>query len=412
MIGSFLKVARMKRNQWKSREELEEMQEKKLCDLISYACKHVPHYKKHLKKIGGLDELSSLPLITKKHLRDPGPFISNQYKKESLLAGKTSGSTGMPLTTYSNQRERAYGLALYRSRFIEAGFGPLDLMARVVYRTSDNVFGGARGFFRTRFLSLFDDEEKNLLTLASMRPDVIRSYPSVLALLAHKNLDAAIGLNVRKAISTAEILSKETRKLVTRSFNCDLRNIYGAIETGPIAWECEKGSMHVHSDSIIIEAVDSNGNPLKEGKCGDVVLTPLWMRSMPLIRYNLGDKVKLGSKCRCGRGSHVITDIKGRSGEFLTMHSGRICHSLSLDIYIRTFPNILLFKAFQERPGHLYIKIVPKGRLSKETQNQIVKKLQGCFPEPMDIEIELVNKIERDRTGKISAVVSKVKPRF
>lgn len=398
-----LRVAQMGRNQWKSRDELEEMQQEKLRSLLFYASEHVPHY----KYIKNQRDLEDLPFITKKHLRDPGPFISSQHKREFLYPLRTSGSTGTPLTTYCTPREWYYRTSLYCSRLIEAGLRPLDYSVRVLCRPM-NSFYWFPGLFRGEYLSMFDDEMKILSSLKRIGPDAVVSYPSTLILLAYKNMASGTDFKVGKVFSNAEALSKRARKLISRSFGCGLRDTYGAVETGPIAWECEKGSMHLHSDSIIAEVLDDTGAPVKQGKHGNIVLTPLWIRSMPLIRYNLGDRVRLGSKCRCGRGSHVIEDIMGRSDDFVIMQSGK-AFALPLDSYMR-YQEIILFRAIQERPGQLCINVVPRKGLSKGLQKRIVTEIQSLFPEPMDIEIAVVDELPRDRSGKLRSVISRVNP--
>ncbi len=371
---------------------------------------NVPYYKKTLSKIKSLDDLQFLPTIRKKDLREPDHFISTQYKKESLLRFRTSGSTGLALETYATAQERAYRLALYRLRFIESGFNPRDLMARVVYKPSDTVFSGKLGLFRTHFISLFQDELKILEELAKIKPQVVRSYPGTLTILAKANLD--FGLKIPKVFSSAAVLSENARKLINRSFGADVRNIYGAVETGPIAFECEKGNLHLHSDSIIAEVVDESGQRLPDGKPGSLVLTPLWLRAMPLIRYNIADLVSMGTKCPCGRGSHVIKTVSGRVDPLIMMKSGKLATSVAFDIYVRTFPGVLAFQALQEEPGKCILFIVPGDDFKKETIPGLKSKLESTFPEPFEIEPRIVHSIKPGPSGKISSFISKLKHEF
>jgi phenylacetate-CoA ligase len=400
----------MRQNQWKTQSEIEELQEKKLLSLISHAMENVPYYKETLSKIHSLDDLHLLPTISKKDLRNPERFISRQYQKESLLRFKTSGSSGLALETYATTKERAYRLALYRARFIESGFNPTDLMARVVYKPSDTVFSGNLGLFRTHFISLFQNGDKILDELSRLKPQVIRSYPGTLAILAKANLD--YGLKIPKAFSSAAVLSENARNMIRRSFGADVRNIYGAVETGPIAFECEKGGLHVHSDSIIAEVIDDSGKKLPAGKSGSLVLTPLWLHAMPLIRYNIADQVSMGSKCACGRGSHVIEAVGGRIDPLLVMKSGKLATSVAFDIYVRTFPGIIAFQAFQEEAGKCILFIVPDKEFNKKTLPKLKSKLESTFPEQFIVEPRVVDSIAPDESGKISSVKSKLKHEF
>ncbi len=410
MIDSTLSIFQMQRNQWKSRSEIEEIQEDKLLSLVSHAVQNVPHYKKMPAKINSIDDLRLLPTISKQDIRNPDWFISAECKKEDLIRFRTSGSTGLALETYGTPDERAYRLALYRLRFIEAGFHPLDLMARVVYKPSDNVFSGKFWLYRTRFISMFQEDAKILEELSKIKPQIIRSYPGTLAVLAKANLD--FGLKIPKAFSSAAVLSDNARKMIKRSFGADIRNIYGAVETGPIAFECEKGNLHLHSDSIIAEVVDESGQPVPAGASGSLVLTPLWLRTMPLIRYNIADQVSMGSKCPCGRGSHVIKKIGGRIDPLLVMKSGKLTTSVAFDIYVRTFPGIVAFQAFQDEPGRCVLSIVPDKEFNKSSIPKLKKTLESKFSEQFEIDIRTVESIKPEASGKIPSVKSKIRHEF
>jgi phenylacetate-CoA ligase len=411
MPQTALALFKMMANQWKSRSEIEDIQEKKLRALISHARKHIPKYKKY-PDLKSIHDLPSLPIISKSDIRKVDQFLCQGLEKSSLNKFETSGSTGMPLTLYTSHRDGGHRRLLYKHRLIEAGFMPFNLMARVMYSSSNDVFL-YEPFFRTRFVSCFDPEEEILKSLKSIGPDIVSSYPSLLALLAKKNLEDDNCLQFRSVFSIAEVLSKPIRVLIKKSFSCDLRDTYGAIETGPIAFECKKGSMHLHSDSIIAEVVDDHGDPVKEGKYGNILLTPLWQRTMPLIRYNLADKTALLSKCKCGRGSPVLKSIEGRSEDYIVMRSGRLYHHTPLSVFVRYYPGILAFRGVQDSPGQLSLKIVPKGKsIPKTVQKRILDTLQDHFPEPMEMDIEIVDKLPLNKGGKMCSVVSKVKHDF
>jgi len=402
-----LKIMEMQRNQWKGREELEAMQEKKLLALISNARTNAPCYHA-LPDIRSLDELSSLPLTEKKDLWESDRHISKLFPKEKLTMVSTSGSTGMPLVIYRTKHDVDYFCMLQCSRMISTGVYPLSLVGKVLYQRR-NYFFWAPGVFRYLFVSMFEEEGKILSMLKKAKPDILLSYPSTIIPLAHHNLESALGVRVPRVLSNSEVLSEQARKLISGSFGCTIRDLYGAIETGPIAFECEKGNMHVHSDSQIVEVLDKNGEQVKEGQEGEMVVTPLWQQAMPLIRYRLGDSVTLGGQCTCGRGSHTLKNIKGRSVDYIVMRSGRPC-PLGLDLFIRNFHNILLFQIIQDEPGKVTIKIVPRGTFTDSSRQALIRTLNENSPEPLDISIEIVKSIPKTRTGKISCVVSSLKP--
>ena len=87
------------------------------------------------------------------------------------------------------------------------------------------------------------------------------------------------------------------------------------------------------SPNLFVEVVDSNGDLVDEGEVGDLVITDLNNRAMPLIRYQVKDRARLGSGCACGRGFPVLREVLGRSYDFLSAPSGRRYHGEYLMYY-------------------------------------------------------------------------------
>jgi phenylacetate-CoA ligase len=293
----------------------------------------------------------------------------------------------------------------------EAGVGPFDLQAYLSPHAAHERLIQRLGIFRRCHLSPFLREKDILTSLKKLKPRALICLPSLLSTLAHENIVSGIGVSIDKIFSTSEVLSAKARAMMARAFGSEIYDMYGAMETSWIAWQCEKGSLHLHSDSIIAEIVDDGGNPVRDGGYGNIVLTPLLKRSMPLVRYYLGDRTAFGSRCACGRGLHVLKPIEGRDDDFIVLPSGRLSPARFIHWGIRDMPEVLLFQAIQEKSGELCIKIVPSGKsLSPSKAAEIVRNLKGSFPEPMEISVEQVESLPRGKTGKIQAVISKVRP--
>jgi phenylacetate-CoA ligase len=406
LLKTALAIARMKLDS--RRDDLDSWQQERLRELVAYAAKRVPYYRKI--SLRGNDDLASIPLTTKDALREgPDSFLAEGFSKDSLGKITTSGSSGMPVTIYYNEYEANHRLALEYYQLTECGVGPFDRQAHLTYYTLPRKTLQRLGVFRREYLSFYDDERENILRLKGIRPDVLHCYPSFLVPLAEANKEHGMGFSVKKIFSSAELLSEASRSIIEKSFQCDLRDFYGSTETSWVAWQCEKGSMHLH-DSIIAEVVDDAGMPLGKGKTGNLVLTPLWKRVMPFIRYYIGDRTALADKCRCGRTGGILMPIEGRNDDFIVLPSGRIRSARFVDLSIRSIPGILLYQAVQEKQGELTLMIVPAGKLSKSSENLLVKNLKSSFPEPMEISVEIVDSIQRGKSGKIRSVISKVKP--
>ncbi|MEW6722393.1 MAG: hypothetical protein AB1324_03960 [Candidatus Micrarchaeota archaeon] len=415
VMRAALLMAGMKRSQWMEESDMAELQGRRLRELVEYSRAEVPHYKKALGevKVRDIDDLPSLPLTDKRMVRGmPDSFISRRFEKNSLSKKVTSGSSGIPLTLYSTGAESDYHLALEYQQMTEAGVGPLDLQAHVTYYRLEPHALQRLGLFRRVYLLNSDPEEKNLRALKRLRPGVFHCYPSFLAPLAHVNMRDSIGFTVPRVFSSAEVLSPASRRLITRSFQCDLRDLYGSTETSWIAWQCERGSMHLHSDSIIAEIVDGSGKPVKGGRAGSLVLTPLWKRAMPFIRYSIGDRASFAPACPCGRrGLRVMNPVQGRNDDFIVLRSGRFASARLVEEIVRSAPGVMQYQAIQSEPGELLVRIVPSGKgIPESAKKAIADGLRRSYREEMDIRFEAAGSLPRGGTGKLRSVISKVKP--
>ena len=402
MLRSLSFLAQMKLNQWKSREEIEELQRRKFAALLDSARKKVQFYKKYPDA-----ELGRLPLLSKEQILEaPESFLS--VPKCLLFSFPTSGSSGQPLPVYYSGVEGAYGAALSHFQYLEAGAAPWKkVTAFSHYEPPSTPFLELLGR-RWEYLSVFDHESKCLAEIGKSRPDIVISCPSLLSLLARENNDTGNRICVPKIFSRSEHLSRENRALIQDSFSCQVHNFYGTNEASWVAWECEAGSIHVHSDSVMLEVVDQEGKSLGPGIEGDIAITPLWRNSMPFLRYLIGDRGILGTECSCGRGTHILEKLVGRDDDFIILPGGGRVSARSINL-LDEFHSLKQYQIIQKTPRRLVFRYVPS-KTWDGTVNALVREriLRGCKGEELDIEFEETDKISRGKTGKIQAVVSEL----
>ncbi len=399
-----LLLAEMKSNQWKSRAELEAIQEGKLRDLISYARKHVPHYR-DLEEVKSIDGLSELPVLGKPHVvGNPDSFISAEFDKRFLKKQSTSGSTGIPLDIYHHGRESVFGPAFELRHLTEVGVGPLDLQMRIAHYSREPNMLQRLGLFRREYLSIFDKPAENIRMLRSRRPDVLFAFTSVLSSLAHANNASEGGVKAKAVLSCGEVLTEDTRKLISSSFGCPVYDAYGCMETSWIAWECEQGSLHVNSDHLIIEIVDDDDEPVGRGRYGNVLVTPLWQRAMPFIRYRVGDRTAFGPGCRCGRGLPVIKPVEGRDDDFLMLQDGTRISPRVLPCALVEVEGIREYQIIQDDVDDFTFRYVPMKDVD-------LRQIEGIFRRHLgDVRLgfEKVDEIPSTKTGKRKKVMSKL----
>ena len=121
--------------------------------------------------------------------------------------------------------------------------------------------------------------------------------------------------------SASEVLTYSTRRIASAAWGRPPHNVYAATETSGIAAECgEHAGMHLFEDLVITEVVDADNRPVPPGEYGaKVLVTVLFSRTLPLIRYEMSDSLQVGGDhdCACGRPYALITGIQGREQEAL-----------------------------------------------------------------------------------------------
>ena len=156
--------------------------------------------------------------------------------------------------------------------------------------------------------------------LQAFDPQWLASYPSSADLLADAQRAGSMRLQLKGLWTGGETLDSSTRARLTESFDCPIRDDYGASECLPIAWECPLGALHVNEDWVLLEPVDRNLQPVPPGAVSDtVLLTNLANHLQPLLRYDLGDRVtRMPLPCRCGSPFMTIR-VEGRDDDILEL---------------------------------------------------------------------------------------------
>ena len=184
---------------------------------------------------------------------------------------------------------------------------------------------------------------------------------------------------------------------------------YATIESGLIAWECsEHYGYHINIDSVVLEFLE-NGKSVQPGKRGNVVITNLHSYAMPIIRYELGDVcIPSGDVCPCGSELPLMLIVEGRVDDMIYTATGKVVSPNSITNVMEAVDGISQFRVIQETEEKLLTLIVKGRGFSSNTPKiaqQLLKKLVG---EEMEVNIQLVDGIPMEHTGKIRSVISNV----
>jgi phenylacetate-CoA ligase len=369
----------------------------------------------------GLTDLQAIPLLTKDIIRANTAAMKARDAR-GLQLSNTGGSTGEPLMFFVDKaRLSHYVAAKWRAtRWWGVDVGdpeivvwgsPIELGAQDWLRCLRDVF------LRSSLLPAFGLSESNLdafiAQIRARRPAMLFGYPSVLAYIARHAETRGESLNdigIRAAFVTSERLYPEQRDQIMRTFGCRVANSYGGRDSGLIAHECPQGGMHITAEDIIVEIVDAEGTPVPCGTSGEIVVTNMAGTGFPFIRYRTGDVGILDDRtCACGRGLPLIREIQGRTTDFVVAQDGTVMHGLALIYVVRDLPGIRKFKIVQERIDHTKVLLVPSLQFDHSVVERINKGMAERLGPGVRIDVEVVQDIPSEKSGKYRYVTSKVR---
>jgi phenylacetate-CoA ligase len=400
-------LARLKSEQRLDRDNLERIQAERLAAIVE-AASRTRHYSRILSLgIERPGDLSRLPSISKDDvLRSPGSFI-NPGEKGPLIETKSSGYSGKQLRVLLNREVAVENDAAKYCFLTDFGLGPADFFAETtIFRDKPAI--DIYGICRRLRLPVLGKEEEHLALLRRHGVNALRAFPSIASVLAKLNAESPHPLGMKFVNCGAETLGPAERRSIESSFSSEVFMNYGITEFGYAAWECPEHSLHVNSSSVILEIVDGKGRPKRNGP-GEIALTTLNNRAMPLLRYRTGDRGSWGKDCACGRGGPVLGSVEGRLADAIALPSGRLCPSIKF-----YFPSdmkadcsgIRQYQLVQTAPSVLVFRFVPlRQGPGPECLAEIKAKVMRAAGEEISVEFEETDSIPRAPGGKFRPVV-------
>lgn len=306
------------------------------------------------------------------------------------LSSGTSGHRGLFLVS-------PWESAAWAGTILARTLTPRREPTRVAFflRANSNLYEGLGGrLVRFRFFDLMLPVADAVAALNAFDPAFIVGPPSLLGFLADAREAGELRARPDRLLAVAETLEPQDRARLETVFAAPVGQVYQCTE-GLLALSCPSGSLHVQEDLVAIQY-----EPLP-GDAGRVtpIVTDLWRRTQPIIRYRLNDVLQLDpAPCRCGSPFQVIAAVEGRQDD--------LCHFLAADGTTRPFfpdtirraillasPHILDYRATQERPGHLRVALalppdIPFAPIADEVRANLTTTITGYACRPPDLTIE------------------------
>tara|TARA_R110000822_G_scaffold307235_1_gene434121 strand:- start:2881 stop:4278 length:1398 start_codon:yes stop_codon:yes gene_type:complete len=409
--------------QWREYQTLE------LRKLLLHAYNTVPYYNELYSKHGlesadfekfEIEDIKKLPYLEKDALRNFGDttLLSATRKKGAFLS--SSGSTGTPVKIFFSNKTQQMWNAAYETR--------VRNWAGVDHKMARGMIGGRRilpkAKTRPPFYRYNYTEKQTYFSAYHLSPSTVANYLEGMVnnkvaymvgyamsnylladFLEKKGLKAP---KLRAILTSSEKLTPEMRDTMERVYRCKVYDGYSGVEACGLISENSHGELLFSPDTGIMEIVDDKGDDVAPGEIGEVIATGFINNDQPLIRYRIGDRVKLSksqntlSKIQMPK----IEGIEGRTEDIITTADGRKMvrfHGLFTDI-----PKLVLAQLVQNSLEHYTINLVVEDGFSKEIEREIEKRLCSQVGE-VSISFKYLKDIPRNRNGKFRAVISMVK---
>jgi len=277
------------------------------------------------------DELVTDPDV---RLADVREFLAalDGYRlfQDRYWVARTSGSTGHPGLFLWNRAEWAAVIASYARAQEWAGIDAslrrrtrlAVVSCRIPWHQSALVGMSVDSpFIPVRRFDATSPVDEITAGLNAWQPVNLIAYASMGRELADEQLAGRLRISPRAVMCSSEVLTAESRARIRRAFGVEPFEVYAATEPAGIASECSSHRMHLYEDLVITEVVDDRNRPVPVGEAGaKVLVTVLFSRTQPLIRYEMSDRISLSpSPCDCGRTFGLVDAIQGRAEDLLTL---------------------------------------------------------------------------------------------
>ncbi|NNC49651.1 MAG: phenylacetate--CoA ligase family protein [Flaviramulus sp.] len=407
----------LKEIQSKNDVEFELYHEAKKQEIVAFHLQHNTFYKKFAKNVDPKD-WNSIPIMTKRDLQIPlNERLSEGFTQKNVYINKTSGSSGDPFIFAKDKFCHALTWAIFidRYRWFDLDFNnskearfygiPLDNIGYYKERIKDKLSNR----FRFSVFDLSDSQlEKNLETFKNTSFDYLNGYTSSIVQFAkflnRKNIVLkSVCPSIKACIVTSEMLFDDDKTLLQSQLGVPIINEYGAAELGLIAFQNQQKEWLINTDDMFIEVLDEKNRIVPYGEEGRLVITSLYNKAHPLIRYDLGDIGKL-SKTSTSR-KLILKTLIGRTNDLVKLPSGKKAVGLTFYYVTKTVieddGNVKEFIIEQLKLDVFKISYVSNYELSEKKIKSIKNVIYQYLEPHLNVLFEKKTALDRSNRGKL-----------
>ena len=389
---------------------------------------HIKNNTSYREFFGNVDftHWEEVPIMTKKEFQKPlEQRLSDGFTPKNVYVNKTSGSSGDPFIfakdrfchalTWANIIHRFGWFDIDFNTSLQARFYgiPLDFIGNKKERLKDFLSNR----YRFTIFDLSDTVlEKVLLKFKRKRFDYINGYTSSIVLFAkflqQKNIILKdVCPSLKCCVVTSEMLFEDDKILLEKQFGVPVVNEYGASELDLIAFQNVAGEWQVNSETLFVEILDDNNIVLPNGKEGRIVITSLYNKAHPFIRYDIGDVGILDERSTLKK--PILKKLIGRTNDIAVLPSGKKSPGLTFYYVTKSIiqddGNVKEFVIKQTKIDTFDIEYVSTVALTEIQIQQIEKAITTYLEKGLSFSFTRKEKLERSTSGKLKQFVSLVK---
>ena len=367
-------------------------------------------------------DLKGFPVINKNIIRaQQSKFMSSSYQKDKLFTMSTSGSTGTPFVCYQNSGKKKHVNAECIYYGEKAGWRLGENLCKIRATVRQMKKSKFKQFIQNQTVidcQYFGDENierviREIQQYSSKGVMTLFGYSSTFSaikdyILKH-DIDKIPNVRVTGLVGGADMLFDETRAVISRAFgDIPMRSRYSNEENGVLGQDEGINNVFIINEAdYIIEILDEEGNEVKDGIQGRVVITDLFNYAMPMIRYDTGDFAAIEIKEINGRKKRCLTSFSGRKVDVIFNTDGEALspHTITNNMWL--FPDVTQFQIVQIGEKQYRLKLnVPQDFARIDEVVELMKQFLGKNAE---ITVEKVEEIPVLASGKRRYIVNEWK---
>jgi phenylacetate-CoA ligase len=365
------------------------------------------------KQLRSWQDVAAIPVLTRQAFQDrPAAFVRRSGPADSVM--KTAGSTGTPIHLGMNQSERDLMRIVKLSAWQELGYRPdsrLFIMwghihllgtdvSRVINTARRSIADRLLGYRRVNAYRL-SPEICHLFAeqLIAHHPVGFISYASALDLFGRYTTeyrDRFRALGLRFVLSTSEPPPRpDTVPMLEDLFGCPVVQEYGGGEFGQVAFKNGAAPFEVYSDLNYVEC--EAPDPDLPSAC-PLLVTSLYPRYVPLIRYRVGDAVAAPERLAHG---HTLrfASVAGRLNDVIHLADGEAIHSVAVFHCIHAEPSVFNIQMVL-RNDRIDLRLVAPGADRPALEARIRSRLSKVHPALAQAQFDYVDDVGTTRAGK------------